>query len=213
MIRVMSIRMKNSIALLAPVAIIFGLALTRLVPHIPNFAPITAMALFGGAYLGRRWAFIVPLSAMALSDYLLLYVHPFSPQIFDFSHVYPLTAALHGASWAVYLSFIISGAIGLWLQQHKSAGAIAGATLFASLQFFFITNAAVWMGGMYDPSILGLFESYVAGLPFLRGTLLGDFFYTGALFGGYELAKRWASERRSRLAYARVPAEHSAMTA
>lgn len=44
----------------------------RLVPHPPNFAPVAAVALFGGATLGRRWsAFLVPLSALLLSDLLL----------------------------------------------------------------------------------------------------------------------------------------------
>ena len=42
---------------------------------MPNFAPITAMALFGAVYLDRRYAFIVPLAAMLISDYLLLYIN------------------------------------------------------------------------------------------------------------------------------------------
>jgi hypothetical protein len=58
------------------------------------------------------------------------------------------------------------------------------------LQFFLITNAAVWIGGAYDRGIDGLWQSYVAGLPFYRGTLLGDLFYTAAFFGLYELVRR-----------------------
>ena len=47
-------------------------SLTRLVPHPPNFAPITAMSLFAGAYFTRKQlAFIVPLLAMLISDLFL----------------------------------------------------------------------------------------------------------------------------------------------
>lgn len=184
----------------APIAIIVLLALARLVPHIPNFAPISAMALFGGVYLQKRWAFILPLAAMLLSDYLLLYVNPFSGHLFDFSKIYPPQALFHSALPAVYLSFLVSGAIGLWLREHKDPLNVVLASAFCSLQFFLVTNAAVWMGGMYDRSILGLFESYLAGLPFLSGTLFGDFFYTFTFFGVYELVMRSALRRSPSLA-------------
>ena len=43
--------------------LIVAAALTRVLPHPPNFSPVEAMALFGGAYFAsRRWAFIVPLA-------------------------------------------------------------------------------------------------------------------------------------------------------
>jgi len=42
-------------------AIIFALALFRLLPHWPNVSPVAAMALFGGAYFAdKRLALIVP---------------------------------------------------------------------------------------------------------------------------------------------------------
>jgi len=83
--------------LLIPAGIIFALALARLMPHMPNFAPITAMALFGGVYLEKRYAFVVPLVAMLISDYLLLYINPFSSPMFNFSHVVPPQALFHSA--------------------------------------------------------------------------------------------------------------------
>ena len=47
-------------------------ALSRLLPLPPNFAPIEAMALFGGAYFARRHlAFLVPLLALLASDLAL----------------------------------------------------------------------------------------------------------------------------------------------
>ena len=54
-------------------AAIVGAAALRLVPHPPNFTPIGAMALFSGAYLGRRGAIalVAPLGALLLSDLVL----------------------------------------------------------------------------------------------------------------------------------------------
>ena len=55
----------NHTRILALLTAILGAAALRLIPHPPNFSPIDAMALFGGAYLGRRaLAFAAPLGAM-----------------------------------------------------------------------------------------------------------------------------------------------------
>ena len=83
-------------------SLIIGLAvIARLVPHIPNVTPIAAMALFGGAYLNRRYAILVPLAAMAFSD---VFIGFYSPIVMV----------------SVYASFILAGLIGLWLKKRKS---------------------------------------------------------------------------------------------
>jgi hypothetical protein len=40
-------------------------------PHAANFAPIGAIALFGGVYLNKRLALVVPMVAMLISDYFI----------------------------------------------------------------------------------------------------------------------------------------------
>lgn len=175
-------------------------AFLRLVPHVPNFAPITATALFGGAYLSKRFAILVPLTAMALSDYLILYTNPFGygglPS-FDFSHIYPLSAMFHTTTAYVWGSFIIAGLVGMYLRNHKKAGYIVGASFLASLQFFLITNFGVWAGGMYSRGLEGLIQSYIMGLPFFRYTLLGDMFYTVMFFGIYEVTSKLLSKKKA----------------
>lgn len=170
------------------IAMIIGGILLRLVPHIPNFAPITATALFGGIYLNKRFAIFVPLLAMVVSDYLLLYVNPYRYPFFDFSNVYPIQEMFHSTTLYVWGSFIISGLIGIWLRTRRKPTYIIGATFMASLQFFLITNFGVWAGGMYSRGLDGLLQSYLMGLPFFQWTILGDLFYTGTLVGIYELA-------------------------
>ena len=150
--------------------IIFGAAL-RFLPHAPNFAPITAIAVFGGAYLSRRSAFVLPLSAMLVSDYFIGFYNP-------------------AVMASVYLSFAISCLLGVWLRTRKNIANTLGVTLFASVQFYLLTNFAVWaFGTLYPKTAAGLLSSYINALPFFRNTLLGDVFYVGALFGIFELVK------------------------
>jgi hypothetical protein len=150
-----------------PLAIIIFAVLLRLLPHPPNVAPIAAMALFGGAYLNKRYALVVPLVALFLSDIFLGF---YSGMIF------------------IYGSFFLTGLIGLWLKNYKSVPNVIFASLISSVLFYLITNFGVWLSGtMYAKSFSGLIESYVMGIPFFRNTLLGDLGYVGLFFGSYEL--------------------------
>lgn len=175
--------------MLAVLMIISGVFL-RLVPHVPNFAPISATALFGGAYLNKRSVLIVPLAAMVISNYLLLYINPFGNPMVDISHIQPITHMFHPTTLYVWGSFTITGLFGIWLKNNKKPSNIVAASLVASLQFFLITNFGVWAGGMYSRGIDGLFQSYIMGLPFFKWTLLGDLFYTGVFFASFEIASK-----------------------
>ena len=158
----------NHARLLAIVSAILVAAALRLVPHPPNFTPIAAMALFGGAYLGRHvLAFVAPLAGLLLSD---------------------LVIGFHGSMIYVYASVALIVLIG-WAVRSRvtpirvGLGAIAG-----SLLFFAITNLGVWLSsGMYPPTAAGLAACYVAAIPFFQNTLAGDLFFTALLFGGFAL--------------------------
>lgn len=169
----------------ATISIILAAVCLRLVPHVPNFAPVGALCLFGGTYLSKKYAVFVLLATMLLSDYLLLYVHPFSADFFTFSHIYSPLALLHTTSVFVYGSFLVTVGIGLFLKKHQSVENIMLASLTSSLLFFLITNFGVWATGMYSRNISGLWESYLMGLPFFRATVFGDLFYAGIFFGSY----------------------------
>ncbi len=170
--------------------VIVSAIIMRLVPHIPNFAPMTAAALFGAAYLPKRYALLTPLFALAISDYLLLYINPFSDPIFNFSHLQPLSALFNNTTAWVWGSFMISALLGLALRKNPGILKIGSITLVASLQFYILTNFAVWAAGAYARDLSGLGASYIAGLPFLSWTVAGDLFYTATFFGLYALAVR-----------------------
>lgn len=154
------------------IALILGAASLRLLPHVPDFTPIAAIALFGGAqFSSKRLAFGVPLAAMFLSDLLI---------------------GFDAATIAVYASFALVVGLGLLVRRERSAPAIVAATCAGSVLFFLVTNFAVWSGPWYPHTWDGLGACYAAALPFFRNELFGDLFYTAALFGAFALAeKRW----------------------
>jgi hypothetical protein len=163
--------------LIALLLVAIGVA-GRLVPHPWNFAPVAATGLFAGTYLGGRYALAVPLLGLFISDLFIGF--------------YGLPVLL-----AVYLSFGLSGLIGLAIRKHKSAETVIGGSLLASVSFYLISNFAVWkFTPYYAPDLTGLTQSYVLALPFFRNTLIGDLFFTLALFGAYEAVAFFLQSRR-----------------
>lgn len=166
------------------IAMILAAAMSRLLPHPYNFTPLGALALFGGAqFADRRLAFLVPLTALFLSD---------------------LCIGLYGHMEWVYLNFGLTACLGLWLRQHRSAWRIAAASLAASVLFFVVTDLGVWLdGSLYAKDFAGLLACYAAAIPFFPDSLLGDGFYTLVLFGGLGLLEsRFAALREQPAAIA-----------
>ncbi len=158
--------------LLLALAIVAIAAAFRVAPHPWNFTPVGAMALFSGAIIrDRRLAFAFPLVALFAGD---LFV--------GFYNV--------GVMLMVYASFLLSVLIGRFLQGRRTAPRIAGATLLGSIQFFMVTNFAVWCFlNSYPKTLAGLASCYLAGLTFLGNTLAGDFLYAAVFFGAFALAE------------------------
>ena len=178
--------MTKSERLVTIAALLIVGVLSRLLPHTPNFAPVAATGLFCGVYMSRRDSLLVPLTVMLSSDYLLLYLNPFGE--IRLSHVYAPWDLYHATLPYVYLSLGISALVGWLLARDLTVLSLMTAALFCSIQFFLITNAAVWIEGAYDRGLNGLWQSYVAGIPFFKGTLAGDLVYTTVFFGVYEMA-------------------------
>lgn len=142
--------------------------LMRILPHPANFAPITAISIFGGSVLPKKISIWVPLGAMMISD-----------AIIGFYTLMPLI-------WACYLCIVIASS--RWLRPVSLRKGI-GLTLSASIFFYIVTNFGVWItSGMYAHTWSGLVSCYVLAIPFFRNTLLSDALYTAVLFGVYALA-------------------------
>ncbi|HRZ77494.1 MAG TPA: hypothetical protein P5248_09020 [Bacteroidales bacterium] len=162
-------------------SIILLAALSRLLPHWPNFTPVAAIALFGGAHYGKRMqAFLVPLAALFLSDLVL---------------------GFHHTMWAVYLGFVLTVIFGLGLRGKVALLPLSATVMGSSVVFFLLTNFGSWLGSpFYAQTMTGLLTAYTAGLPFFLNSLAGDLFFSGALFGSfYWLQQRYPALRGSGL--------------
>ena len=140
---------------------------SRLIPHPWNATPVMAIALFGGTYLSKRFAIVLPLAIIVLSDLLI---------------------GLHNTILFTWGSFVLTGMLAWWIRRRPDATRILTGAVAGSVLFFVITNFGVWVaGGLYPRTAAGLWECYVAAIPFFRNTLLGDAVCTTALFGSYAL--------------------------
>lgn len=163
------------------VVIIASAAATRLVPHAWNFAPVTAIAIVAGMYLPLKSAAALPLAIRLVSD---VFIGFFS---------WPLMLA-------VYLSHLFGVVMGLWVKVHKTPVRVLAAPVISALVFFLVTNFA-FLYGSYPHDFSGIISAYTNGLPFLRGTLLGDVIYTAAFVAAFEIVRVWQSRKRAQEAW------------
>ena len=125
--------------------------ISRLIPHPPNFTPITAIALFSITKLDNKFlATLIPLLCLYLSDIFLGF---FTINIF------------------VYLSFTLISLLGYYIKKINLFS-----VLLSSLLFFIISNFGVWILG-YPKTFEGFFLCYFKAIPFFGYTILGDLFY------------------------------------
>ena len=157
-------------------------ALSRLIPHPPNFAPLGALALYSGARLPRGWAWAVPLAALAVSDFVI-----------DFGSG---RAALSLGRLTIYATFAMIVVAGRQLPADAGVGRLAAFSVGASTFFFLTSNLPVWASGkLYPLTPAGLVLCYMLALPFFPATLAADLLGTAALFGLDALSRRQRARR------------------
>lgn len=163
--------MKAKYSVYFGLGLIILLALSRLIPHPPNFTPILGMAVFSGAIINRKIvAYLVPLTAMLLSDLYL---------------------GFHSGMPIIYFTLAICVLIGTFIESRVTIlNSILGITA-GVLIFYLITNFTVWYGsGMYENSFSGLITCYVMGLPFLQNTFISSLIYGMGAFLIYEVINK-----------------------
>lgn len=140
-------------------SIIVFLALSRLIPHPPNFTPICAMAILAGAYIkDLRIALLIPCIAMLISDLIL---------------------GLHSSLLFVYGAITVIAFATRKLLHRCSFISMAIAAVASSTIFFVVTNLGAWLShDMYPHNANGLMQAYVAGIPFFKNTLISSLLFT-----------------------------------
>lgn len=152
------------------VMVVLGAA-ARLLPHPWNFTPLMTIGLFAGSKSQKTsTGVVVTLLALGLSDAVM---------------------GFYSGFWYVYAAALVPVLFGSMIRNRKGVGAIVAAAAASSLSFFLITNFMVWATGQWYPhTAAGLSACYVAGLPFYQNQVMGDAFYTAAIFGGYAVISR-----------------------
>jgi hypothetical protein len=139
------------------------------IPHAWHFTPLGASLLFFGARGSRRQMWI-PVVLLAATDVVLN----------RFIYHYPIGWDLL-VTWAWYLAIVW---LGTNLREKAGVLRVIGAALGTSVSFFLISNFAVWAAyDMYPKTFQGVLMSYAAGVPFFRGTVESDLFFSLAMFG------------------------------
>ncbi|MDB2702543.1 hypothetical protein OAP99_02545 [Flavobacteriaceae bacterium] len=136
---------------------------SRLLPHPPNFAPITGIALFAAVKFQHKLiALLLPLSCLFITDLIL------------------------GLGWInlfVYGAFGVISLLGFATKKVKIQ-----TVLLSSILFFLVSNLGVWL--LYYPlSLEGLTTCFTLAIPFFTNTLLGDLAYTAVLFYSFSTLK------------------------
>ena len=136
---------------------------SRLLPHPPNFAPITGIALFAASKFNKKIvAFLLPLCCLFITDLIL------------------------GLSWINLFVYSAFGMISLIGMRIKSVS--LPTVLGSSLLFFIVSNFGVWL--LYYPLTLeGLVTCFTLAIPFFGNTIAGDLVYTAVLFYSFSAIK------------------------
>lgn len=162
-------------------AVVLLVALSRLIPHPPNFACIGAMALFAGYNIRSVGGLAIPLLALLTSDILGHLLRVPGMGFYE-----PLTMTL------VYSGFAATSLLGRFLATRVSQGrmgtpwittSLVAASLAGSTLFFLLSNFGVYLRGDFGYTIDGFVRCYVAAIPFFGNTVMGDLFFGVVLFG------------------------------
>lgn len=152
--------------------------------HLYNIVPVAALGLFSGSTLtNKKWAYMIPLSAMFLSDLGL--------------NLFTSTPGFYGISQIVnYLALGLVTLLGTTLVKRNTIN-VLGYTLGGSMIFFLISNFGTFLQGYYGYSVLGLTECYAMALPFYKSefsttifmnSFLGDIIFSTLAFSIFYLA-------------------------
>jgi len=166
------------------IAVIF-----RMFPILPNFQPIMGIALFAGFIFSQnsKLAFIIPISAMLISD---IFLELFSSSLFGYQ------IGFHNTILFVYFAFFLVTLQGKFFINNNKFLPILLNSLAGSILFFIITNFGSWLFGLsienipYDKSFAGLVHCYIAAIPFYKNTLISSVLFSVVLFGAYSYGEK-----------------------
>lgn len=185
----------NQKLILVALLMIIG-AFSRLIPHLPNFTPTEGITIFGVAYLGRKYlTVIIPLILMYLTDFI---INNTTARVYFTEQ--------EGIVWfSNYMIFnVISLVLIVFLTSHLLKKVnfknVFLSAISASVVFYLVSNFGSLFSAtsLYTKDFNGLMQSYVAGLPFFRTSLLSNLFFTSIIFGSYYLINSYLNAQTAK---------------
>ncbi len=136
------------------IGIFLTIAVTRFIPHPPNFTSLIAVSFYIPAIFGYRYITPIILS-FAITDLII---------------------GFHGVILFTWGSIILIGIISKHFCSKTTVrifGVLSGAVIF-----FFITNLGVWLLGSYGYTFSGLLTCYILAIPFFTNSVISTIFYS-----------------------------------
>lgn len=174
--------------------VILGVA-SRFLPHPPNVTAVAAVSLLAGALLNSRiFAVLLPLGLYYVSDFFIN--NTVSRSFFPEQEGLVLWSGY--MTW-VYIGFGVTALIGYIMLKKRNNKRLAGATVFATLAFWLLSNFGILIqAGGYPETIAGAMLCYGEAIPFLINSLIGNLVFSFLIFGIYDLVNaRYFQGQRS----------------
>ena len=139
------------------IGIFLALAVSRFVPHPPNFTSLLALSFYIPAIIGIGYlpALIV---SFIITDAII---------------------GFHSTIFFTWTSVLIIGLISKYFQStmiNRLSGVIFGVCIF-----YILTNFGVWTKGLYGYSLEGLLTCYILALPFFGYSLVSTIIFSAVI--------------------------------
>ncbi|MBE8163118.1 MAG: hypothetical protein HAW63_03945 [Bdellovibrionaceae bacterium] len=165
----MTISLKSAFQTYLPVFLLLFftmvIAITRLIPHPPNFSPIIAILIWSSSLnLKPKTLMQLLFGTLIISDAFL---------------------GFYSFMWIIYpIYFLLTFGIYWYLKHQKtSIKNISVLGLSSSVGFFLLSNLGVFFtSNLYPISIDGLLQCYIMALPFFQNTLASTFVFLASFY-------------------------------
>ena len=136
------------------IGIFLILAVSRFIPHPPNFTSLVALSFYVPALLGRK----------------------FIPSLIFSFLLTDLIIGFHNTLFFTWGSVFIIGIVSKSFTKnfkYRLTGAVTGVFIF-----YIFTNFGVWLTGIYGYTFNGILKCYILAIPFLGNTFISTLIYS-----------------------------------
>ena len=143
-------------------------ALSRIIPHPPNFTPLISGVIFlPYLFEDKKLVMLLPVVTMFVADIFL---------------------GFHGLMIWTYGAFLLIGLLSFKYFKFNLTSILILSILSPSV-FFLITNFGVWLGSeFYSQALEGLVASYIMGLPFYANSLTSTVLFSASFYAAISAA-------------------------